>query len=104
MAGRSGTQKHRGGECQLARRPSLVRLLRRQLRRRPRLAVAQRGQSELHGLYVALPFCRAKCSYCNFASGVFPLRRQEEYCRALIRELELTLAGLGGGRLLVDTM
>ena len=66
--------------------------------------MAQRGQSELHGLYVALPFCRAKCSYCNFASGVFPLRRQEEYCRALIRELELTLAGLGGGRLLVDTM
>ena len=23
------------------------------------------------GLYVSIPFCRAKCSFCNFASGVF---------------------------------
>jgi oxygen-independent coproporphyrinogen III oxidase len=23
------------------------------------------------GLYISVPFCRSKCSYCNFASGVF---------------------------------
>ncbi len=23
------------------------------------------------GVYISVPFCRAKCSYCNFASGVF---------------------------------
>ena len=24
------------------------------------------------GLYISVPFCRSKCTYCNFASGVFP--------------------------------
>jgi len=23
------------------------------------------------GIYISVPFCKAKCSYCNFASGVF---------------------------------
>src|SRR5574341_236738 len=23
------------------------------------------------GLYISVPFCKTKCSYCNFASGVF---------------------------------
>jgi oxygen-independent coproporphyrinogen-3 oxidase len=23
------------------------------------------------GLYLSVPFCRTKCSYCNFASDVF---------------------------------
>jgi len=23
------------------------------------------------GIYISVPFCRSKCSYCNFASGVF---------------------------------
>jgi oxygen-independent coproporphyrinogen-3 oxidase len=24
------------------------------------------------GLYFSIPFCRSKCTYCNFASGVHP--------------------------------
>ena len=24
------------------------------------------------GLYLSIPFCKSKCTYCNFASGVFP--------------------------------
>ena len=24
------------------------------------------------GVYIAYPFCAQKCTYCNFASGVFP--------------------------------
>ncbi len=31
------------------------------------------------GLYISVPFCRSKCSYCNFASGVFPAARMERY-------------------------
>ena len=27
----------------------------------------------LLGAYISVPFCKAKCSYCNFASGVFRL-------------------------------
>jgi oxygen-independent coproporphyrinogen-3 oxidase len=31
------------------------------------------------GIYISVPFCRAKCSYCNFASGVFSAARMEQY-------------------------
>lgn len=44
------------------------------------------------GVYVAIPFCRAKCSFCNFASGVFPAELQAPYLTALGREIALTLA------------
>jgi oxygen-independent coproporphyrinogen III oxidase len=33
----------------------------------------------LVGIYISVPFCRAKCSYCNFASGVFSAARMEQY-------------------------
>ena len=23
------------------------------------------------GIYISVPFCKAKCTFCNFASGVF---------------------------------
>ena len=31
------------------------------------------------GLYLSIPFCRSKCTYCNFASGVFPASSMERY-------------------------
>ena len=31
------------------------------------------------GLYVSIPFCKSKCSYCNFASGVFPRQQMQAY-------------------------
>ncbi|MGB7191312.1 MAG: radical SAM family heme chaperone HemW [Acidobacteriaceae bacterium] len=31
------------------------------------------------GIYLSVPFCRAKCTYCNFASGVFPASYFERY-------------------------
>jgi len=31
------------------------------------------------GLYVSVPFCRTKCSYCNFASDVFSRAVFERY-------------------------
>jgi oxygen-independent coproporphyrinogen-3 oxidase len=35
--------------------------------------------SETLGLYISVPFCRAKCTYCNFASGVFPASEHGPY-------------------------
>ena len=31
------------------------------------------------GIYISVPFCRTKCSYCNFASGVFSAQGHEAY-------------------------
>lgn len=62
------------------------------------------GTRDAFGLYLAVPFCRAKCSYCNFASGVFPAALQADYCRALLREIDLTLAALDLARPPVDTI
>ena len=38
------------------------------------------------GLYVHIPFCKRRCLYCDFFSTTF-LERQEEYIRALIKEI-----------------
>ena len=39
------------------------------------------------GLYVSIPFCRAKCTYCNFASGVYPASDHGRYVDLLIEDL-----------------
>lgn len=39
------------------------------------------------GLYLSVPFCRTKCSFCNFASGVFSRDLFERYVRHLEKEL-----------------
>ena len=39
------------------------------------------------GLYFSIPFCRAKCTYCNFASGVYPASDHLLYVEHLIRDL-----------------
>lgn len=43
---------------------------------------------ETLGLYISIPFCRAKCTYCNFASGVFPASDHGRYVDRVCRELE----------------
>jgi oxygen-independent coproporphyrinogen-3 oxidase len=40
------------------------------------------------GLYFSIPFCRAKCTYCNFASGVYPASDHARYVNRLIADLE----------------
>jgi len=35
------------------------------------------------GLYISVPFCRTKCSYCNFASGVFSASQMAQYVERL---------------------
>lgn len=39
------------------------------------------------GLYISIPFCRSKCTYCNFASGVFPAHEHARYLQRLITEM-----------------
>lgn len=39
------------------------------------------------GVYISYPFCAQKCTYCNFASGVFPRELETQYLDALKTEL-----------------
>ncbi len=39
------------------------------------------------GLYVSIPFCRSKCTYCNFASGVYPASDHARYVDRVIEDL-----------------
>jgi oxygen-independent coproporphyrinogen-3 oxidase len=43
--------------------------------------------SDTLGLYISIPFCRAKCTYCNFASEVFPASEQGPYVSRLCAEI-----------------
>jgi oxygen-independent coproporphyrinogen-3 oxidase len=40
------------------------------------------------GIYIHIPFCRARCSYCDFATGAYEGALAEQYVRALEREIE----------------
>ena len=42
------------------------------------------------GVYISYPFCAQKCTYCNFASGVFPRELESRYNDALLAELHRT--------------
>jgi len=39
------------------------------------------------GVYLSYPFCAQKCTYCNFASGVFPRELEARYLDALAGEI-----------------
>ena len=39
------------------------------------------------GIYISWPFCAQKCTYCNFASGVFPRELEARYLNALLKEI-----------------
>lgn len=41
------------------------------------------------GLYISIPFCRSKCTYCNFASGVYPAAEHARYVDRLVEDLAL---------------
>jgi oxygen-independent coproporphyrinogen-3 oxidase len=42
------------------------------------------------GVYISYPFCAQKCTYCNFASGVFPRELESRYVDVLRLELSET--------------
>jgi oxygen-independent coproporphyrinogen-3 oxidase len=53
------------------------------------------------GIYISVPFCRTKCSYCNFASDVFSRSVFGRYVDRLYADIENAerIAGEAGGRM-----
>jgi oxygen-independent coproporphyrinogen-3 oxidase len=50
------------------------------------------------GLYISVPFCRSKCTFCNFASDVFAREKMSWYISRIRQEIESSEAlalGLG---------
>jgi oxygen-independent coproporphyrinogen-3 oxidase len=39
------------------------------------------------GVYISIPFCRSKCTYCNFASGVYPTSEHARYVDTVIEDM-----------------
>ena len=39
------------------------------------------------GIYIHIPFCRARCSYCDFSTGAYESALAERYVRAVAREV-----------------
>ena len=52
------------------------------------------------GLYVHIPFCSSRCSYCDFATGLYQSELAERYVAALIEEIRAS--GYSGAS--VDTI
>lgn len=52
------------------------------------------------GVYISIPFCKTKCSYCNFASDVFSRGRMQGYVDRLVEDITSAqrLAETNGGR------
>ena len=40
------------------------------------------------GLYISVPFCRSKCTYCNFASGVFSAGQMGRYVERVAEDMK----------------
>ncbi len=48
------------------------------------------------GIYISVPFCKAKCTFCNFASGVFGAERMQQYVERLCEEIRTARAAAQG--------
>lgn len=44
------------------------------------------------GIYISVPFCKAKCTFCNFASGVFGAERMQQYVDRVCEEIRRSQA------------
>src|SRR5215475_4838962 len=40
------------------------------------------------GIYISVPFCRSKCTYCNFASGVFSAGQMGRYVERVVEDVQ----------------
>jgi oxygen-independent coproporphyrinogen-3 oxidase len=55
------------------------------------------------GVYIQVPFCRTKCTYCNFHTGVVSPDRFQPYASAVCREISASTPA-GSASELVDTV
>jgi oxygen-independent coproporphyrinogen III oxidase len=51
------------------------------------------------GVYIQVPFCQTKCTYCNFHTGVVSRERYAPYAAAVWREIEAWFAECGSSEL-----
>jgi oxygen-independent coproporphyrinogen III oxidase len=58
------------------------------------------------GIYISVPFCRAKCTYCNFASGVSSVKAHEQYVARVCGDIRSLRHRLGDAAIpeLVDSI
>jgi len=54
------------------------------------------------GIYIHVPFCKSRCSYCDFATGLYQTELAERYVQALVIDLQTTRADELSG--IVDTI
>ena len=54
------------------------------------------------GIYIHIPFCRSRCSYCDFATGLYQSELAERYVQAVISEI--TRAAQLDGPVSADTV
>lgn len=47
------------------------------------------------GIYISVPFCRSKCTYCNFASGVFSAGQMGRYVERIAEDVQWLRAHAG---------
>src|SRR6185312_4602511 len=40
------------------------------------------------GIYISVPFCKQKCSFCNFVSGVFPRQKMQNYVEKVASDVK----------------
>lgn len=40
------------------------------------------------GIYIHIPFCRSRCSYCDFATGIYNVDAAERYVTSVAREID----------------
>src|ERR1700676_5550581 len=40
------------------------------------------------GVYIHIPFCRSRCSYCDFATGMYQAALATRYVQAIVKEVE----------------
>src|ERR1041385_8712387 len=54
------------------------------------------------GIYIHIPFCKSRCSDCDFATGLYQTELAERYVQALIADIQTTRAKEVSGS--VDTI
>jgi oxygen-independent coproporphyrinogen-3 oxidase len=64
--------------------------------KRETIALMAEFASDTLGLYISIPFCRSKCTYCNFASGVYPASEHSRYIDLLNKQMHGAGSWAGG--------
>ncbi|HXP24005.1 MAG TPA: radical SAM protein, partial [Candidatus Sulfotelmatobacter sp.] len=56
------------------------------------------------GIYIQVPFCQTKCTYCNFHTGVVSRDRYQPYANAVSREILESATPRSDRARIVDTV